>query len=145
MSATGIKESDLEAKISSLAAQEQQEVAQASQINPPGPLRVEHDHLIEVLKLRASGLSRLADAFRQTATATARTSSISGRLIADQARLLIASDVNWDFYFKEPTQLELQRQHITDIGGVPSSSIIPPGWKALRRRAAALMSVQIDP
>ena len=125
LSATGIKESDLEAKISSLAAQEQQEVAQASQINPPGPLRVEHDHLIEVLKLRASGLSRLADAFRQTATATARTSSTSGRLIADQARLLIASDVNWDFYFKEPTQLELQRQHITDIGGVPSSSIIP--------------------
>jgi outer membrane murein-binding lipoprotein Lpp len=125
LSATGIKESDLEAKISSLAAQEQQEVAQANQIGPPGPLRVEHDHLIEVLKLRASGLSRLADAFRQTATATARASTSSGRLIADQARLLIASDVNWDFYFKEPTQLELRHQNITDIGGVPNSNIIP--------------------
>ena len=124
LSATGIKESDLEAKISSLAAQEQQEVAQASQINPPGPLRVEHDHLIEVLKLRASGLSRLADAFRQTATATARTSSISGRLIADQARLLIASDVNWDFYFKEPTQQELKDQGVSDVGAVPDSNII---------------------
>ncbi len=125
LSATGIKESDLEAKISSLAAQEQQEVAQAVQINPPGPLRVEHDHLIEVLKLRASGLSRLADAFRQTATAKASTSATSGRLIADQARLLVASDVNWDFYFKEPTKLELQKQGISDIGGVPDSSIIP--------------------
>jgi len=123
LSATGIKEADLEAKINSLAAEEQQEVAQAVQLGPPGPLRVEHDHLIEVLKLRASGLSRLADAFRQTATA--RSATTSGRLIADQARLLVASDVNWDFYFKEPTQLELRRQGISDIGGVPDSSIIP--------------------
>jgi outer membrane murein-binding lipoprotein Lpp len=125
LSATGIKETDLEAKLSSLAAQEQQEVAQAVQLDPPGPLRVEHDHLIEVLKLRASGLSRLGDAFRQTATATARTATTSGRLIADQALLLVASDVNWDFYFKEPTQLELQNQNISDIGTVPDSNIIP--------------------
>ena len=121
LSATGIKETDLEAKLSGLAAQQQQEVAQAVQLDPPGPLRVEHDHLIEVLKLRASGLSRLADAFRQTATR--RTPTTAGRLIADQARLLTASDVNWDFYFKEPTQLELQHQGITDIGGVPGSTI----------------------
>jgi hypothetical protein len=123
LAATGIKETDLEAKISGLAAQQQQEVAQAVQLDAPGPLQVEHDHLIEVLKLRASGLSRLADAFRQTATA--RDAATSGRLIADQARLLVASDVNWDFYFKEPTQLELQHQNITDIGGVPDSNIFP--------------------
>jgi hypothetical protein len=123
LSATGIKETDLETKLSGLAAQQQQEVAQARQLDAPGPLRVEHDHLIEVLKLRASGLSRLADAFRQTATA--KDANTSGRLIADQARLLVASDVNWDFYFKEPTQLELQQQNITDIGGVPDSNIFP--------------------
>jgi hypothetical protein len=125
LSATGIKETDLEGRITGLAAQEQQEVATAVEMNPPGPLRVEHDHLIEVLKLRSSGLSRLADAFHQTATANARNSAISGRLIADQARLLVASDVNWDFYFKEPTQLELRNQNITDIGAVPDSNIIP--------------------
>ena len=123
LAATGIKETDLESKISGLAAQQQQQVAQATQLNPPGPLQVEHDHLIEVLKLRASGLSRLADAFRQTATA--RDATTSGRLIADQTRLLAASDVNWDFYFKEPTTLELQHQNITDIGGVPDSNIFP--------------------
>jgi hypothetical protein len=124
LSATGIKETDLEAKINSLAAQEQQEVATASKMNPPGPLRVEHDHLIEVLKLRSSGLSRLADAFRQTATAKASNSAVSGRLISDQALLLVASDVNWDFYFREPTQLELRNQNISDIGAVPDSNII---------------------
>jgi outer membrane murein-binding lipoprotein Lpp len=121
LAATGIKESELEAKIKGYAAQEQQEVAQARDLSPPGPLRVEHDHLIEVLQLRASALSRLGDAFRQTATA--KNASAAGRLIADQARLLVASDVNWDFYFKEPTQRELQRQDIRDIGGVPDSNI----------------------
>lgn len=123
LSATGIKETDLETKISGLAVQQQQEVAQATQLNPPGPLRIEQDHLIEVLKLRASGLSRLADAFRQTATA--KDANTAGALIADQARLLAASDVNWNFYFKEPTRLELAHQNITDIGGVPDSSIFP--------------------
>src|SRR6266516_4214844 len=123
LAATGIKETDLESKIQGLAAQQQQEVAHARELNPPGPLRVEHDHLIEVLQLRTSALSRLADAFRQTATA--KNATTSGRLIADQARLLVASDVNWDFYFKEPTQRELERQNIRDIGGVPDSNVFP--------------------
>jgi hypothetical protein len=123
LAATGIKESELEAKLKGLAAQEQQEVTQARELDPPGPLRVEHDHLIEVLQLRASALSRMADAFRQTATA--RNATTSGRSIADQARLLVASDVNWDFYFKEPTQTELENQNIRDIGGVPDSNIFP--------------------
>jgi len=121
LSATGIKEGDLESKISGLAVQQQQVVAQATQLKAPGPLRVEHAHLIEVLELRASGLSRLADAFRLTATA--KDANTSGRLIANQARLLAASDVNWDFYFREPTRLELAHQGITDIGGVPDSNI----------------------
>ncbi|HEY6068084.1 MAG TPA: hypothetical protein VIU81_05260 [Gaiellaceae bacterium] len=125
LSATGIKESQLETKIKGYAATEQQLVSQARNIKPPGPLRVEHDHLIEVLQLRASGLSRLADAFRQTATAPAKNATTSGRLLADQTRLLAASDVNWDFYVKEPTQRELQNQGVSDIGGVPGSTIFP--------------------
>ncbi len=121
LAATGIKETDLEARVKGYASQMQQEVAQARDLKPPGPLRIEHDHLIEVLQLRASALGRLADAFQKTATA--RNATNSGRLIADQARLLVASDVNWDFYFKEPTQQELERQNIRDVGGVPDSTI----------------------
>ena len=121
LSAAGIKETELEAKIRGLADQEKQAVAQARELDPPGPLRVEHDHLIEVLQLRASALSRLADAFAQTATS--RNANTAGQLIADQARLLVASDVNWDFYFREPTRQELENQGIRDIGGVPDSNI----------------------
>lgn len=123
LSATGIKESQLEQKLKGLAAQQQQGVAQARDMNPPGPLRVEHDQLIQVLSLRASGLSRLADAFRQTATA--KNASSAGQLLSNQAYLLVASDVNWDYYFRQPTQAELLRQNIRDIGGVPDSNIFP--------------------
>jgi hypothetical protein len=123
LTATGIKETALEEKIRGLAAQQQQDVAQARDLDAPGPLRVENDHLIETLQLRASGLSRLADAFRQTATAKSATAS--GALLADQMRLLTASDVNWGFYFREPTTRELQQQGVSDIGGVPASNIVP--------------------
>src|SRR5690242_6694400 len=119
LSATGIKESQLEQKLAGLAAQQQQGVAQARAITPPGPLRVEHDQLIQVLSLRASGLSRLADAFRQTATS--KSASAAGQLIAAQARLLAASDVNYDYYFKEPTSQELLKQNVSDVGSVPDS------------------------
>jgi hypothetical protein len=122
LAAPGTKESALESKLAALAAREAQNVARAREVNPPGPLRVEHDHLIEVLQLRQSALSRLADAFRQTATA--KDATTSGRLIADQARLLVASDVNWDFYFREPTQRELENQGVTNVGAVPDSNFL---------------------
>jgi hypothetical protein len=136
LAATGTKESELESKIKGLSAQEQQDVAAARNLDPPGALRVQHDHLIEVLQLRASALSRLGQAFRQTATG--RDATTAGRLIADQARLLVASDVNWDFYFKEAVQQELARQNIRDVGGVPDSNIFPNPDLA---STAAMMSV----
>ena len=37
LTATGTKETDLESKISGLAAQEQQQAAQSSTLHPPGP------------------------------------------------------------------------------------------------------------
>ena len=78
----------------------------AREVDAPGPLRVEHDHLIEVLQLRASGSQpacrRLpADCDRSKREPRPDGSSPTRR------RLLVASDVNWDFYFKEPTQREL--------------------------------------
>jgi hypothetical protein len=121
LTGTGIKETELESRISGLAAQEQQEASQAKSVDPPGPLRTEHAHLIEVLQLRASALSRLADAFHKTATA--RDATASGRLLAEQIRLLVASDVNWNFYFKEPTINELKSQDVQGVR-VPDSTMI---------------------
>jgi hypothetical protein len=121
LTATGIKETQLEARIRGLAAQEAQEANQAGSIDPPGPLRREHAHLIEILQLRQSALGRLADAFKNTATA--RDANASGRVLAEQIRLLVASDVNWDFYFREQTINELKKQGITGVN-VPDSTVI---------------------
>jgi hypothetical protein len=121
LTATGIKETDLESRLRGLAAQESQLADQARGITPPGPLHSVHDHLIEVLQLRQAGLSRLADAFGQTATA--RDATQSGQVLAAQARLLVASDVNWDFYFRDAAKDVLQKQGVTGVD-VPDSHII---------------------
>jgi len=121
LAATGIKETDLEARIKGFAATQKQQADQAKSLNPPGALHTEHDHLIEVLTLRASGLSRLADAFAQTATAKDATSS--GRLLAGQMRLLVASDVIWDFYFRDASKAVLQQQGVTNVN-VPDSTMV---------------------
>jgi hypothetical protein len=118
----GIKQDQLAAAVSDYAQQQQQEVAQAKGISPPGPLRLEHAHLIEVLELRAKGLSRLADALNQTRTS--KDSSAAGALLAQQAELLVASDVDWDFFFKDPTTEALKSQGITGVA-VPDSNFLP--------------------
>ena len=33
--------------------------------------------------------------------------------------------MNWDYYFRQPTQQELARQNVTDVGPVPDSEIFP--------------------
>jgi hypothetical protein len=121
LTATGIKETQLESRIRGLAAQEGQLADQSRAISPPGPLHSVHDHLIEVLQLRQAGLSRLADAFGQTATAHDATQA--GQVLAAQARLLVASDVNWDFYFRDAAKNVLQQQGVTGVD-VPTSHII---------------------
>jgi hypothetical protein len=117
----GTKAADVAKNLRVLAQRQSQYAAQADQLKAPGPLRPEHGHLIEVLQLRASGLSRLADAFRQTASS--RDASNGAKLLADQAQLLVASDVDYDFYYREPTIRELRRQGITGVP-VPASHIV---------------------
>ena len=117
----GIKEADLETKLQGLVRQQSQYAERAQQIDPPGPLRLEHQHLVEVLQLRESGISRLADAFRNTAKS--KSSSDAGRQLAEQAQLLVASDVNWDFYFRRPSLQELKRQNVTGVS-VPDSKVL---------------------
>ncbi len=118
----GIKESQLESDVSSLAQQAQQQVAQGQSITPPGPLRMEHTHLVETLDLRAKGLSRFADALNRTAGS--HNSSSAGALLAAQARLLTASDVDWQFFFHDFAVEQLKAQNVTGVN-VPQSQFLP--------------------
>ena len=117
----GQKETDVETKLDSYAQQESQNVTQAEAIAPPGALRASHQHLIEALQFRVSGLRGLSDAFRRTATA--KDGITAGPLLAAQAERLVASDVVYDDLFKDPVRNELDKQNITGLN-VPDSNFV---------------------
>jgi hypothetical protein len=117
----GIKEKELETKLNGLAQQEQQNVARAESLNPPGHLREANRQLIEALQLRVSGLRGLADAFKSTAKL--KDSARAGTVLAEQAKRLIASDVVWDDLFQTPAMQTLNQQGIHGVA-VPQSHIV---------------------
>src|SRR5215212_4933298 len=121
--AQGLKQAEVERRISGLARQEQLDVDRARAITPPGTLRDEHDSLIEALQFRVSGLNGLANAL----AATTRTKNVSraGAVLASQMQRLLASDVIYDDEFKDPSTAELKRQGVT--GTSESGGPLVPG------------------
>jgi hypothetical protein len=117
----GLKEADLEAKLAGLAQRQQQGVAQAKTLKPPGPLRTEQLHVVEALELRVAGLQGLLGAFH--ATAGSKDSTAAGKQLAEQAARFLASDVVWDDLVKTPAIEELKRQGIGGVA-VPDSAFV---------------------
>jgi hypothetical protein len=117
----GIKEKELETKLDGLAQQEQQNVARAESLNPPGRLREANQHLIEALQFRLSGLRGLADAFKSTAKS--KNADKAGALLAEQAKRLIASDVVWDDLFQTPGAQILDQEGVHGVA-VPQSHVV---------------------
>jgi hypothetical protein len=135
----GIKFADLNTKLSGLAQQEQQDVAAVRAMSPPGTLRLQHQHGIEALEFRVSGLRGLADAFTQ-ASRSPKNVTGNALLLAGQAERLVSGDVVWDDLFKDPAIEELRRQSITGVA-VPDSTFVPNPdyastsfWEAILQR-----------
>jgi hypothetical protein len=112
MTTSGAKVADLEKSLVGIADQERQTLAAAEKLNPPGPLRPEHEDLIEALQLRVNGVQGLADTFRATATSKASTDAA---LLSAQADRLLASDVIWEDLFREPATAEMKKTGVTDV------------------------------
>ena len=137
----GIKFADLNTKLSGLAQQEQQDVAAVRAMSPPGTLRLQHQHGIEALEFRVSGLRGLADAFAQ-ASRSPKNVTGNALLLAGQAERLVSGDVVWDDLFKDPAIEELRRQSITGVA-VPDSSFVPnPDYASTRFWEAILQRLQ---
>jgi hypothetical protein len=135
----GIKFGELNTKLSGLAQREQQDVAAARAMSPPGPLRLQHQEAIEALEFRVSGLRGLAEAFSQ---ASRSPKNITGNalLLTSQAQRLVSGDVVWDDLFKDPAIEELRRQGVTGVA-VPDSTFVPNPdyagtqfWQAILQR-----------
>jgi hypothetical protein len=120
MTTSGTKVSDLATSLVGIAAQERQALAAAQKLDPPGPLRPEHEDLIEALQLRVNGVQGLADTFSATATSKATTDAA---LLAAQADRLLASDVIWDDFFLEPSKRVMKAEGVSGVV-VPESHFV---------------------
>lgn len=114
----GIRQAQLQNRLDGLAQQQEQDVARAREIVPPGPLREEHRSAVAALEERVVGLRRLQDAFQQTASQTDRDEA--GELLATQMRRFVASDVMWEDLFRAPSVATLQQEDISGVR-VPES------------------------
>jgi len=131
----GTTQKQLESAVRNYAARQGVEIQQAKSINPPGPIRAEHSDLIDALQLRATGLTQLGQALSRTASS--KDASSAGALLSQQALLVVASDVNWVYLFKNPTVEELKAQHVTGVA-VPDSRFFPNPELASARSMVSL-------
>jgi len=111
----------IEQKLRGIAVAEQQNVAQAENLDPPGRLRDDNTHIVEALELRVSGVQGLITALEQTAHSKNTTESAT--LLADQGLRLTASDVVWDDLFKAPATAQLEHDGVSGVD-VPESHFV---------------------
>jgi hypothetical protein len=134
----GIQVEDLQASLDGLRQDQSQIVQNAERLDAPGPLREQHESMLEALQLRVSGLNGLARGLSQITDATG--ADAAGDLLAEQSNRLVASDVLWADYFMVPAQEVMEEQ---DIGGVevPDSNFVantefssPNSWTLIVER-----------
>jgi hypothetical protein len=114
------KATTLGGTLSGLAEQERQNVAAATKLTPPGPLRDLNQRMIEALQLRVSGVQGLAKTFSDNPTSKA---SGEAQLLSEQGDRLIASDVVWDDLFSAPLQQQLAHEGVSGVS-VPDSNFV---------------------
>ncbi len=134
----GIALNDLRGDIEGLSRQQEQILARAQDLTSPGPLVEQQGELIKTMQLRANGLDGLAQAFVRVAET--ENEQEAGRLLAQQANRLVASDVVYDDLFKEPAKSVLAEQDVTDVV-VPDSNFMqnlelgsPTAWELVVQR-----------
>jgi hypothetical protein len=131
----GLEQQDLQAELNGLAERQEQGIAQARDLDPPGPLRSHQQQMIEALLLRESGLRGLVDAFARTADF--QVARRAGEILVQQSYRLLASDVVWDDLFRAPAALELERQDVSGVA-VPDSNFLEDPQFATRQRMALI-------
>ena len=116
----GLKQAELETQLGGLIQRQQQGVESAEGLDVPGPLRPATDHAIEALSLRVTGMQGLLDTFKATKDDDSSASTAAGDKLAAEARSLDASDVVWQILFREPAQVVLDDEGLSDIKAPPS-------------------------
>jgi hypothetical protein len=135
----GVKVTDIENKLSGLSQQEQQALAVAQRISPPGRLRQVHQTLVQALQLRVNGIQQLAAAFR--ATAASKSSDDAAKLV-DPAQRLLASDIVWSDLYQDPANAIMKQQGVTDVSAPASRFVANPDLITQRSMALVLQRLR---
>lgn len=135
---SGIQIEDLQNQLEGLRQAQTQAVRQAEELRAPGPLREQHEELVESMQLRVSGLNGLARGFGAvTDTDTAET---AGALLAEQSNRLVASDVVYSDSFMTPSAQRMEQEGIRGVEVPPSAFVAnaelasPASWTLIVER-----------
>jgi hypothetical protein len=118
----GTQESEVQDELSGLATRQEQIADGARGLDPPGRLREQDAHMLDVFDLRTNGLSGMAEVF--ASAGPNKTANAAGAELALQMQRFVASDVLWEDLFREPTRSELDNLGITGAN-VPASEFLP--------------------
>jgi hypothetical protein len=110
----GLTLSTMASRLRTIASAEQQNLADAQGLAPPGRLRPENASLIQALELRVAGLQGLAAALAASSGSKEK-SRVESRALSTQAYQLLASDVVWNDLFYVPAVRQLR---VDGVGGV---------------------------
>ena len=116
----GLKQAELETSLGGLIQRQQQDVDSATSLDVPGPLRPATGRAVEALQLRVTGMQGLLDTFKATKDDDSKNATAAGEKLAEQARLLDASDVVWQALFRTQAEATLQDEGLSDITTPPS-------------------------
>jgi hypothetical protein len=130
----------IETRLRGIADQEQQNVAAAESLNPPGRLRDENQHVVEALQLRVNGVQGLAATFQKTAKSKDTTKDSA--LLADQAERLTASDVVWDDLFLALARQQLEHDGVSGVLVPESRFVSSPDLMNARSMALVLQRIR---
>ena len=137
----GLTPKAIAGKLGNVATEEQQNVAAAQKLSPPGKLRNEDANLVQSLQLRESGVSGLAQAFAQSTSKTK--ASVEALDIVKQTYRLLASDVTWDDLFQAPSVTVLTNEGVRGVT-VPSSHFLAEPDLVITEHAVAALLARIN-
>ena len=117
----GLKQAELEQKLSGLVEQQELGVTRAESIDAPGQVFRPYEAALEALRFRVAGLQGLLDTF--VATKDAKDAAVAGAALSAQGQRLITSDVIWSDLFKAGSEAELEAEDVTGVA-VPASVFV---------------------
>ena len=111
---------DLQSKFTLWSRQQQEDYNSALRLVPPASLQAAHQEVLATLQLRAIALAGMANTL---ASAGSKADSQVGALLAQQGRLLSASDVVWANLFRLPATATLKRVGVQGVIAPPSEIV----------------------